>query len=210
VTAPAADLTASTTSTTDGAAAALSPRTMRRVLRRETHSPRAGLAIVVATLGVVVALWLAVELVLSMLRRPPVLVSPLSIIDALVSLDAPWAGAAGVGVAVLGALLILAGVGSGRRARHVIIGDRAPALVDNEVIASALARVAAESAGVPADNVVVSVSHRSATVRVTPISGHPVDRDTVSRAVERRLEGFALAPSVRSAVSVNASGVIGG
>jgi hypothetical protein len=50
--------------------------TIRRLVRRETHSSRAVPSIVVASLLMVVSLWLALESVLWLLKDQPLLASP--------------------------------------------------------------------------------------------------------------------------------------
>jgi hypothetical protein len=95
----------------------------------------------------------------------------------------------------------VAAIGPGRRARHELLMDR-PVVVDNEVIASALARRAATVARVDPDNCTVSVSHRRAIVHVTPTSGQPIDRDAVLAAVTEQVESLELRPPVTARLVV--------
>jgi hypothetical protein len=182
----------------------------RRLIRRETHSPKSVLAL--ASLVVLVCLWFGTELVLSLLGRPALLVAP---VDALVSASRlgeviPGVLAAiGVVVAVIGLILIIASLSAGRRARHSIDSERAATVVDNEVIASALARHASAAGRVSPDNARVTVSHRRAEVHLTPSSGTPTDRDSVSAAVAEQLSGYGLKPAVSQKVVIDAVGRVG-
>ncbi|NQX12758.1 hypothetical protein HQQ80_14060, partial [Microbacteriaceae bacterium VKM Ac-2855] len=115
----------------------------RRLVRRETHSPKSVLAIVLASVLIVVCLWLGAELVLGLLGQPALLVAPVDMLVAVGMLGEvipSVLAAIGVVVALLGLILVIAAVSAGRRARHSIDMERVAVVVDNEVIASALAR----------------------------------------------------------------------
>ena len=186
--------------------------TYARITRRETHSPRSLLAIVLAVILIVVFAWVGTEVVLALLALPALLVAPKDMFTSVLGLvDAP-AGivvAAGIVAAVLGIILIIVALAPGRRARHVLETDRAAIVVDNEVIASALARHAAYAGNVDPDNTSVSVSHRRATVYLTPASGTPVNRDEVSEAVTRQLDSYGLTPGVRATVRIAEKAQVG-
>lgn len=186
--------------------------TYQRIARRETHSPRSVLAIAVSVVVIVVCAWLIVELVLAMIGAPALLVAPADGIEALVdvpSYPVALVVAAGAVAVVIGLAVLVAALAAGRRARHVMDSERAVTVADNEVIASALARHAARSAGIDPDNTSVSVSHRRATVTLTPSSGTRVDREAVSEAVAAQLESYGLRPPVRSRVVVTENGRVG-
>ena len=72
-------LPASGLSTTSGRS------TYRRILRRETHSPRSTLAIVLAIVVIVACAWFGAEIVLATLGHPALLVSPRQLAAAVVS-----------------------------------------------------------------------------------------------------------------------------
>ncbi|CAD6008911.1 DUF6286 domain-containing protein [Agreia sp. COWG] len=186
--------------------------TYARITRRETHSPRSLLAIVLAVILIVVFAWVGTEIVFALLGLPALLVAPKDMFTSALGLvDAP-AGivvAAGIVAAVVGLILIIAALSPGRRARHVLATDRAAIVVDNEVIASALARHASYAGNVDPDNASVSVSHRRATVFLTPASGTPVDRDEVSKAVTRQLDSYGLKPGVRATVRIAEKAQVG-
>ena len=76
-----------------------------RIQRRETHSPRATLAIVIATILILVFAWLALELMLSLLHLPALLVAPTDMLTAtarLATYPPAVVATAAVIVAVLG------------------------------------------------------------------------------------------------------------
>lgn len=183
-----------------------------RVIRRETHSPRSGLAITLAVLLIVVFVWVGTEIVLALLGRPALLVAPVDMFTSTVGLiDAPAVivASAGIVVSAFGLILIFAAVSPGRRARHVLDTQRAATVVDNEVIASALARHASGAGNVDPDNTTVSVSRRRAVVRLTPTSGIPVNRDDVTDTVIAQLRSYGLRPTVRAQVRIAETAKVG-
>lgn len=188
------------------------PYSYRRILRRETHSPRAVLAIAVAVVVILLCLYAGIEIILMMMNRPALLAAPQDILTALSALESgPVAVPLTIGILlmVLGILLLIGALSPGRRARHQIPSDRAAVVVDNEVIASALARQAAHAGNANPDNTVVSVSARRAIVRLTPTSGTPVQSEAVKDAVQEQLAGFELYPPVRASVVIAAAGKVG-
>ncbi|NQX36882.1 DUF6286 domain-containing protein [Herbiconiux sp. VKM Ac-2851] len=184
----------------------------RRITRRELHSPRSTAAIVVAVLIVVALAWVGTEIVIALLGLPALLVAPADMFASAVSLpEAPAAivVAAGVVAVVIGLVLIVLALAPGRRPRHVLETERAATIVDSEVVASALARHASLAADVDPDHTTVSVSRRQAVVDLVPTSGIPVDRSSVSAAVDRELAGYGLRRSVSSRVRVRENGKVG-
>ena len=184
----------------------------RRVARRETHSPKSFLAIVIATVIAVGIIYLATEIVLYLLSNAPILVAPAEIAKAVT--DAPALPpttllVAGAFVVVLGLLLLIAALTPARRPKHLIDTERTVSVVDNEVVASAIARGAALASDTSPDNVRVSVSRRLAVVDLTPASGRPVDRDAVERSVAEALESFALRERVTPRIRIAATGKVG-
>jgi hypothetical protein len=183
-----------------------------RISRRETHSPRSLLAIVLAIVLIIVFAWVGTEVVIALLGLPALLVAPSDMFASAIGLaeqPAAIVAAAGIVVAVIGLVLIIASLSPGRRARHVIDSDRAVTVVDNEVIASALARHASHAGNVDPDNATVSVSHRRGVVELTPTSGIPADRDAVTRAVTEQLDSYGLRPAVTARVRIAEKGKVG-
>lgn len=176
-----------------------------RISRRETHSPRSVIAITLAVITILATIWIGTEMVLALFALPPLLVAPVDMFGALLGLsDAPegLVAAAGIVVAIIGLLLLVVAVSPGRRARHSLDTERAATVVDDEVIASALARHASLAGDVDPDNTSVSVSRRRALVRLTPTSGYPVDQHEVAEVVARQLESYRLQPRISARVRI--------
>ena len=184
----------------------------RRISRRETRSPRSTLAIVVAIILIALFAWAGTEIILRLVSQPPLLVSMPALATWIVHLPSyPFALIIliGIVIAVVGLILMVVSITAGRLARHQVTSERSAVIVDNEVIASALARHAAFAGNVDPDNVRVSVSHRTAVVRLTPASGIPVSKSEVEDAVSKQLDSYHLTPTVRSKVIIDHSGRIG-
>ena len=184
----------------------------RRISRRETRSPRSTLAIVVAIILIALFAWAGTEIILRLVSQPPLLVSMPALATWIVHLSSyPFALIIliGIVIAVVGLILMVVSITAGRLARHQVTSERSAVIVDNEVIASALARHAAFAGTVDPDNVRVSVSHRTAVVRLTPASGIPVSKSEVEDAVSKQLDSYHLTPSVRSKVIIDQTGRIG-
>lgn len=189
------------------------PALYRRILRRETHSPRATIAIIVAAMLVVVFAWIGTESVLALLGRPALLVAPADALTSTLAIPTALLPSAIIGggalVAVLGLLLLLVAVLPGRRARHTGPVGRTAVVVDNAVIASALARTASTTANIDPDQVVVTVGRRTADVRVQRSSGFSVNEARITAAVEQHLQKLELAPALSSTVTLEKQGVVG-
>ena len=82
-------------------------------------------------------------------------------------------------------------------------------VVDDEVIASALARRARLAANVTPEQVMVVVSRRQVVVNVRPTSGVPLEEAAVLAAVEAELGEMALVPAPEVRVNLSSTGVIG-
>lgn len=182
-----------------------------RIIRRETHSPRSGLAIPLAVVLIVVFAWVGTEIVLALAGLPAVLAAPVDMFTSTVGLaDAPAiVASAGIAVAAIGVILMIVAVSPGRRARHVLDTERAATVVDNEVIASALARRASHAGNIDPDNTTVSVSHRRAVVHLTPTSGLALNRDDITEAVTDQLQAYGLRPPVRALVQIAEKAKVG-
>jgi hypothetical protein len=189
------------------------PSPYSRILRRETHSPRSALAISLAVVLILVLAWIGTESVLALLGQPALLVAPVDALAAALALPtAVLSGAllaAGIVTALVGLVLALLAILPGRRARHTAPVGRTAVVIDNTVIASALARTASRAANIDPDQVVVTVGHRTATVTVRPTSGFVVDKGAVTAAVDAQLAQLDLTPSVRATVVIDKKGVVG-
>jgi len=181
-----------------------------RIKRRETTSPRATLAIILAVIIILATAYAVTETILALTGQQPLLADPDQMGTAVVGLASYTPSiviAAGVLAVLLGLLLIVAAFRAGRRPRHVLDTDRVVTVVDDEVIASALARSAAFQAGIDPDNTRVEVSRRRATIRLTPTSGTAVDRDPVTQTAGQQLQGYGLTPTVKPKIVVERSKV---
>ncbi|TFD49765.1 hypothetical protein E3T46_13000 [Cryobacterium sp. Hh11] len=183
-----------------------------RIGRREIHSPRSAAAITVAAVVIVLCGWLGTEMVLLLFGQPALLATPADLaagVASASSLPIPLLGTIAAGCALLGLVLLIVAVAPGRRARHLINSERTVTVVDDEVIASAVARYAARVGGIDPDNTRVSVSRRIATVHLTPTSGQPVQQAAVQQAVREQLDGLQLRPALQTRVVVAVEGRVG-
>lgn len=188
---------------------------MRRVVHRETHSPRAALSVVAAVLVMAVAGYGLLESAVHAIGQPAWLIEPQLAAERIVALPAGFPplllGAGGAVIAMVGLFFLLNAVLPGRRARHVLSGGgfSTAVVVDDEVIASALARRATLAANVTPEQVMVVVSQRQVTVNVRPTSGVPVTEQAVLAAVEDELREMELDPLPEVRVNISTAGVIG-
>ncbi|MFF2346419.1 hypothetical protein [Pseudarthrobacter sp. NPDC058119] len=190
---------------------------MRRVVYRETHSGRAVVSVVAAVLVLVLAGYGVLESGVHAVGQPAWLVEPQVAAQRIVDLPAGMPplllAAIGAVLAMLGLIFLLNGILPGKRARHLLAGaagEGLPAVVvDDEVIASSLARRARLAANVTPDQVMVVVSQRQVLVNVRPTSGVPVNPDRVLEAVRDELDQMLLEPAPVPRVNVAPSGVIG-
>jgi hypothetical protein len=187
-----------------------------RIIRRETHSPRAGLAIVLAIVLVLACAYAVVEIILALVAQPALLVSPrtalAAVLDLPTAVTSPALITIGVIVAVIGILLIVHAILPGRRGNHVGAVERTAMVVDDRVVASTIASRAsrASRAGkVDPDQVVVTIGHRTAEVRVRPTSGWFVDTAAIDAAVRDEIAGLNLTPALSHTVVVDKTGTVG-
>lgn len=185
----------------------------RRIVRRETHSPRSVLAITLAVVVILGLVLLFIECMLAFLNRPALLLAPVDALTVIEDLpaSAPESALVGAGLtaAILGLVLVVVALSPGRLSMHVGQTARTALVVDNRAIASVLARRAAYAADLEPDHVVVSVSRRRADVTVQPVSGWPVNRDVITDAVSEEIARLDLTPALRPRVIVAGQGVVG-
>lgn len=188
-------------------------RTIRRMIRRETHSSRSVPSIVAASVLVTVFLWLALESVLWLLKDQPLLASPPQLLRWLTGLPAntlpAGLAAAGVGLGILGLLLLGLALGRGRRPRLALASTRTATVVDDDVIAAAVSSTSRLAAGLASGQVTTTVGGRSVRVLVQPTSGVPLDLESLKTAVDGELAAFALNRRVSSAFRVMNEGAVG-
>lgn len=172
---------------------------LTRVVRRETHSPRT--VATVATLAVVVALavYAGVEIVLHLLGAEPLLAGPAEALDWVAAAPSESAGTMAIAavVAVLGLVLVVLAITPGRRSRHEIVGPPHAVVVDNGVVAAAVADRVRRELDLSAGGATVGVAHRSADVTVRPEPGQVIETARVREIAADELAGYGLTPRVR-------------
>lgn len=183
----------------------------RRLVRRETHSSRSGIAVTLAVILIIVLAWIGTESVLAAIGRPALLVAPADgAASVLRAAEAPvgllTAGA--VIVALVGLVLVGVALGPGRRGRRGSISSRTAAIVDDGVIAQSVARAGARVSDIPSDQVRVTVAKRKVLVDVTPTSGRPVDSRSIQEAVDSELASYDYRPALRGRVRVSTRGTV--
>ena len=188
-------------------------RSLRRMVRRETHSSRAAASIAAAVVLAAAFLWLAAESVLALLGRSALLASPGQLGSWLAGVPGATipAGlvAAGAGIALVGVLLLGTALRRGRRARRPLHSERSAVVVDDDVIAAAVSARARLTAGLAPGQVSTTIGHRSVHVQVRPTSGMPVDGAVIRAAVERELSDYALDRRMAPRVTISREGVLG-
>ena len=174
---------------------------MRRVMRREMHSPRTAMTVIVLSIVVAAAVYAGIEIVRYLMGAAPLLVAPraaLAWVAALPTAEPRAAVVAGaVVVAIFGVVLLWFAITPGRRPKHVLGVTAHAVIVDNGVIASAVAERVRRELDVPRGAVVVGIGHRTADVTVRPEPGQTVDRDLVRSIAGEELDGYASEPRLK-------------
>lgn len=173
-----------------------------RVIRRETHSPRTAAMIVAAVLVSLALVYAGTEIVLSLLDRPALLISPAQGVRLLATLpDAgPTWAIVGVVLAIIGLVFIVLGIAPGRLPKHQMRWEGRAVLVDNGVIAAALAQHLSDQTGIARDDITVGVSHRTIDVTITPALGESVDGARLRELLDTEIDRYELLPTVKSRV----------
>jgi hypothetical protein len=180
--------------------------TYRRILRRETHSSRSGVAVTLAVLLILVFAWIGTESVLAAVGTAPLLVAPADAASAVLGAAGAPVGtltAIGVVVAIIGLVLIVVSLAPGRRGRRAAGADRTAVVVDDRVIARSLARTASFAGDVHPDRVNVSVGKKVALVEIDPVSGRTADLRSIEEAVRDEISGYDYTPTLRPRVKLS-------
>lgn len=184
----------------------MSTPAFRRIVRRETHSPRTVAMIVAVVLLILALVYVGVEIVLYLLAQPALLLGPGAGLAWIVGLPTAQPSGlvilGGVVIAILGLVFVVLGLKPGRLPKHEMSGDDRLVVVDNGVIASSLAQRISEETGIVRDDITVGVSHRAVDVTVRSGFGDPHDEEPISRVVNSELERYGLIPAVRPRVRV--------
>ncbi|AMM20167.1 hypothetical protein AX769_08295 [Frondihabitans sp. PAMC 28766] len=189
------------------------PSIYRRIIRRETHSSRSGIAITIAVILILVAAWIGTESVLALLTQPALLVTPAAMLNSALTLATAVPVVlliiGGIVLAIIGIIIIVVSLKAGRKSRHAAPTDRTAAVVEDRAIASSLARAVSYASDLDPDQVVVTIGKHTAQVRVRPTSGRPVDRAAVQDAVDDELSDYQLSPGLRTRIDIDKKGVVG-
>lgn len=184
----------------------MSTPAFRRIVRRETHSPRT-VAMIIAVVILILALaYIGVEIMLHLLAQPALLVGPeaaFAWIAGFPRAQPTWAVVAGgIVLAVIGLVFVFLAVAPGRLPKHQMTWTDRAVVVDNGVIASSLAQHLSDETGIARDNISVGVSHRRVDVTVTPGPGVPLDAERVRELAETEMATYQLTPPVKTRVRI--------
>ncbi|NUP73352.1 MAG: hypothetical protein HOQ07_01660 [Sinomonas sp.] len=186
---------------------------LEEAVRRELSSGRVGAAGAVALVVTLLCVYSLLESALQAIGQPAWIMDPESasrFIAALPSgVNAAVLGLLGVVIAFAGAVFVLLALRPGRPGRRSLPSRRIAVVVDDEVLASALAQRARSAANVRPEQVTVVVSQGEAVVNVRPTSGVPVRAEAVLAAVEDELRRLRPEPYPVVRVRVAGTGVIG-
>ena len=180
------------------------------LVRRETHSSRALISVILALLLIAGIGYLAAEGVLSALGRPPLLAAPQDLWEqapvALQEKSRPL-------VIIVGAVLGLFGLGlldkailPGSLSKHALRDERAAYVADDSVIASGISRLVREEAGLPQGTVSTAVSKRRSLSTITPSTGRPLDQGQMTQFTKDEVTSWNLQPRLKTTVKVAPEG----
>jgi hypothetical protein len=180
----------------------------KRLVRRSSHTSRSfavSLALILLILG---AAYIGTECVLSALGYQPLLVSPDAAIE---SIDSPtqWLLIGASVGAVLGLIFLILAFAPGRLSRHAVPDERMAVLIDDGVLAGAIAHVTERDARLAAGRVSATVSAKAGRVRVVPTSGILLDTASLTSSATEFVSTLDPHPRLRVSVDVAPSGVVG-
>lgn len=179
---------------------------LRTVVRRETHSPRTVAMLVVVVLLLLALAYAAVEIILDLSGAQPLLVAPGEALNAVVAAPTALMPVAfivgGVVLAIVGVIVLVLSLKPGRLSRYEMSWGERAVVVDNGVVASALAQHLSNESGIAREDIVVGVAHRSVDVTVRPPVGIPVDEAQLRRIVDEEVSSYKLSPAVRTHLRV--------
>ncbi|WP_066522376.1 hypothetical protein [Curtobacterium ammoniigenes] len=186
----------------------------RRVLRREGSVSRSGAAAVVAVIALLVALGVLAAGVAGLLGERIGVFDPraaAAAVPVLPQQTMPWVLAViGVAAMVVGVFVLALGVLPKRRPRHVARAERLAVIIDDEVIASALARAARSRTRLGPEASVASVGRSTADVVLRPPAGLDVPAVAATGAVEDELTSIGAEPPITARLRVLPTGRVGG
>jgi hypothetical protein len=173
----------------------------RRVIRRETHSPRTGAMSIAVVLALLALIYIGTEVVLSLLSLPGLLISPTAAGDWLTALPDQQPVWAIIAIAVLCALIgivfVVLALTPGRLPKHQILRTGRVVLVDNAVIAAALAQHLSDHTGIARERVTVGVSRSTVDVTLAPDAGIPVPDSRIRELITAQLDVYQMARPIK-------------
>lgn len=180
------------------------------LVRRETHSSRALISVILALLLMAGLGYLATEGVLAALDRPPLLATPQDLWEqapaALQEKSRPLVIIVGAIVAIFGLLLLAKAILPGTLSKHALRDERAAYVADDSVIASGISRLVREDAGLPQGTVSTAVSKRRSLSTITPSTGRPIDQEQMLKLTKDEVTSWQLQPRLKTAVKVTIEG----
>lgn len=180
---------------------------------RELTSGRSPAAIVLAVLIIVLCGYALFETSLKALGQEPLIATPetwwrwISTLSEEANVYALIA--AGTALTLLGLVFFMHGVRAGHRARHSIQCEDAVLIVDDQVLAAALARRTRLDAAVGHGQVLVIIDGEHIEVQIRPTSGTPLNAETVIAGLEDELRINRIEPLPKIRVKISVGGVIG-
>lgn len=191
----------------------MSDRIDATIKARELTSGRSPAAIVLAVLIIVVCGYALFEASLKALGQEPLIATPETWWRWISTLpgDANDYALVAVGTVLIlvGLTFFIHGVRTGHRARHSIECEEAVLVVDDQVLAAALARRTRLDAAVGEGQVLVIINGDRVEVQIRPTSGTPLSADTVLAGLEEELRINRVAPLLQVRVRISEGGVIG-
>lgn len=180
------------------------------LVRRETHSSRALISVILALLLMAGIGYLAAEGVLAALGRPPLLAAPQDLWEqapiALQEKSRPLVIIVGVVLGLFGLGLLAKAVLPGTLSKHALKDERAAYVADDSVIASGVSRLVREEAGLPQGTVSTAVSKRRSLSTITPSTGRPLDQGQMTQFTKDEVASWQLQPRLKTTVKVAPEG----
>ena len=180
------------------------------LVRRETHSSRALISVIVALLLMAGLGYLATEGVLAALGRPPLLATPQDLWEnapaALQEKYRPLVIIVGIVLGLFGLGLLAKAILPGTLSKHALKDERVAYVADDSVIASGISRLMREEAGLPQGTVSTAVSKRRSLSTITPTTGRPIDQEQMLKLAKDEAASWQLQPRLKTAIKVSQEG----
>lgn len=180
------------------------------LVRRETHSSRVLISVILALLLIAGLGYLATEGVLSALGRPPLLAAPQDLWEqapvALQEKSRPLVIIVGVVLGLFGLGLLAKAILPGSLSKHALQDERAAYVADDSVIASGISRLLREEARLPQGTVSTAVSKRRALSNITPSTGRPLDQEQMLKVAKDEVASWQLQPRLKTAIRIAVKG----